>query len=117
MKVLDKDCLFWLEVDDQHRKVQTTPEHIPTDRSKYECFECDYSANSKDEMRIHVHSQHSLTKFLKESYFECYECDFTTKGKNGLSNHVKAKHSTIKIVKENFFECHKCEFSYKSKSD
>ena len=67
----------------------------------YKCSDCDYSANRRHSLKLHVQAKHTL-----EKAFHCYECDYSTVRTGDLKKHIQAKHTLEKP-----FHCNECDYS------
>ena len=116
-KERDEEIHCEIEVMVTEPSKKQSPKTIEGTQSSLICFDCDYTAATKDQLKGHVKSEHTITNPQKEPVFECHECEYRNEEKWKLRDHVKLKHTLVKKEKEVFFECYKCEFIYKSKND
>ncbi|XP_077978734.1 uncharacterized protein LOC144434153 [Glandiceps talaboti] len=80
---------------------------VPLNLQTHRCPQCDYIAQTKILLKIHVRDMHSPQKS-----FRCAQCSYATTEKSNLVRHVKMLHNNG----EESFQCSLCPFSTTTKN-
>ena len=66
--------------------------------TRYQCDQCDYKANTQEELRQH-------TKTIHEKYsYKCDQCDYRAQQKEDITKHTKSRHDNYQPSIESFIK-------------